>query len=153
MFRFLRYKKEPSALRVPLPFDRLREQLQLVMPFAAPSSSSWQPPLSAFAASLRSFVPHSLRSAATHPPAAVFGSPAGRFGLRFCHPFCPGTLAPPENKKAARTWLQAVAANRFRASSFRLRHPRSTRRRLALRSPRSSRKPFVPHFLQLPPRR
>lgn len=52
------------------------------MSFALLPPASWQPALSAFAASLRLFVPHPLRSAATHPPAAVLGSPAGRCGLR-----------------------------------------------------------------------
>jgi len=54
-----------------------------------------------------------LCAKAKNPIAAVYGSPAGRIGLRFCHPFCPDTQTLPENKKAARTWLQAVAAKRL----------------------------------------
>jgi len=63
------------------------------------------------------------------------------------------TLVPTRKQKPRQPLLQAVAANRPRASGFRLQHPCSTRRRLALRSLRSGRKPFVPHSLHPSPQR
>jgi len=114
--------------------------------FSLPCFRSWQPPLSAFAASLRSFVPHSLRSAATHPTAAVFGSPAGRCGLRLtlfdCLRFalaikavasCSALRAvtvfagKPRGKNPASPPLLHVPSIAVRTSRLPVRHPCSTR--------------------------
>lgn len=77
---------------------------QLVMLFAVPPSSSWQPPLSCQATSFITSPFHPLPSASLQSTGStssafisvacqstgcpLFCSPAGRLGLRGCHSFC-----------------------------------------------------------------